>query len=130
MKANTAQISSVSNAQVIQFPKAYRYNEGALGCPIEVMGNVIEMKVAAAEEALAFIMENTFRDVVSAGFTAPDERKNALLVALTRAIMYEHLGLLHPLHNFVEQHADQIDEILENQLDLLLPEDLLDEDDD
>lgn len=124
MTSNTAQASSVSSAQVIQFPRQFQSNEID---PIDVIANVLEMKVAAAEEALAFIMDNTFRDIANAGFSLADDRQNGLLVAQVRAIMYDHLGLQHPFHVFVEQHCEQVDELLANQLDLICPDDLLDE---
>lgn len=121
MTANTAQqISSVPpTAQVIQFPKAKLPTPQDADDALEVVGNVIEMKIAAAEEALSFIIGIMFRDLDNAGFKLNDERKTLLLIAQTRAMMYEHLGLEHPLSAFVEKHVDEIDHILANQLDLL-----------
>lgn len=128
MTANTAQqISSVpTTAQVIQFPKNKQPTPQDADDAIEVAGNVIEMKIAAAEEALSFIMGIMFRDMDNAGFKLKDERKTLLLIAQTRAIMYEHLGLQHPLNAFIEQHIDQVDRMLANQLDLLDFEDFED----
>lgn len=127
MTSNTAQTSSVSEAQIIQFPKPYRFNEGADGCPLELVSNVLEMKVGSAEMSLAFVADNLFNDIADAGIIVRDERLAQLLVANIRAIMYEHLGLEHPLHIFVERHLDEVDEILDKQ-DALLSLDELAED--
>lgn len=121
MTANTAQQpSSVPlQAQVIQFPKPKRSHPQDMDAAVDVIANVLEMKVAAAEEALSFIMGIMFRDLDNAGFKLDDERKTMLLIAQTRAIMYDHLGLQHPLGAFIEKHVEEIDEILAKQLDLL-----------
>lgn len=121
MTSNTAQvISSVPpSAQVIQFPGIKKPTPQDADDALEVAASVIEMKVAAAEEALSFIIGIMFRDIENAGFKFSEERKVLLLIAQTRAMMYEHLGLDHPLNAFIEQHGEQIDSILKNQLDLL-----------
>lgn len=127
MTANTAQDpSSVSSAQIIKFPGAFKSNDG-FDEAVDVVGNVLEMKVAAAEEALAFIMDTFLRDMTNAGFKLHDDRLVQLLIAQTRAIMYDHLGLEHPIHKFVDNHIDEIDNILIKQLDLLEIEDLMDD---
>lgn len=121
MTANTAQvISSVPpTAQVIQFPKTKLPTPQDADDALEVVASVLDMKVAAAEEALSFIIGIMFRDIENAGFKFADERKVLLLIAQTRAMMYEHLGLDHPLNAFIDAHGEQIDTILANQLDLL-----------
>ena len=127
MTSNTAHPSSVPPAQVIQFPKPYRFNEGADGCPVEVIGNVLEMKIAAAETALAFVIDTLFDDITNAGFKLHDERLNELTIASIRAMMYSHLGLEHPLMVFIDRNTDEIDEVLVNQHTLLSVEDLIDD---
>jgi hypothetical protein len=112
---------------VIQFPKPYRFSEGADACPVEVVGNVLEMKIASAEMALAFVVDTLFDDITNAGFKLHDERLTELAIANIRAIMYQHFGLEHPLITFVDRYVDEVDEMLVNQHPLMSVEDLIDD---
>jgi len=72
------------SAQIIQFPKEYKPHDEPEADPVEIVSNLLEMKVASAEQALAFVMDTFFRDLYTAGFKIPSDRLSFLIVASVR----------------------------------------------
>jgi hypothetical protein len=128
MTANTAaSVEYPPSAQIIKFPKPFRKSEDAPTDPVDIIANVLEMRVAAAEETLAFVVEAMFQDVYSAGFRFHDDQLNVLIVAALRAAMYQHQGLHHPLLTFMQEHSEELEKILANQLQLLDTDERMDD---
>jgi hypothetical protein len=100
------------SAEVISFPRSYTLTSQN---PEDILANLLEMKVVSVEEVMSFVVPTFFETLLMAGFTADDDRLNTLLVGVTRAIMYRHYNLRHPLSDFIIRHADELDELLSNQ---------------
>ena len=112
MISNTAAESSPQSATIIEFPRSQRIIDKD---PLTIFENLMMMKVLSVEEALGFIVPTLFEAVISSGFTVKDDKLSGMVVAALRAIMYNHYDLDHPLTTFLEEHEDEITNIIENQ---------------
>lgn len=116
MSSNTAlnQTASIETVKsnIIPFPKM---NTNLNHDPAEIMLNLVEMKLISVEDVLGFIIPTFFEALLQAGFEIDDDRLNNLLVAVTRAIMYKHYNIQHPLHSFIDENSEYLDDLMSDQ---------------
>lgn len=113
MTSNTvAEEIQPHSADIIQFPRSFTITSQD---PSEILANLAEMKVVSVEEVLGFVVPTFFETLMQAGFSIDDDQLNTLLVGVTRAIMYRHYNLHHPLSDFVTTHADELEKLLSSQ---------------
>ena len=109
MTSNTAaEATPPPTAQIYNFPN----RSGGSHDPTELATNIVSLKLERIEEALEYIVPALYHDLFSAGFSSEDANLNALMIGSLRAIMYRHLNIHHPLTDFVDEHANELDVIL------------------
>jgi len=115
MTANSALLDPIKlpkETNIIQFPKHKIINNKL---PEKIMENLFDMKLSAIEDACSFIMPTLMEAYEMAGFTIVDDRKILLAINLIRASMFDHFDIWHPLDDFCNEHAEAIDEIINEE---------------